>query len=190
MIASVSGVVQAVGAGSVVVRAGSFGISVFCTPSLARTVKTGEAIEMHTSLQVREDSLSLYGFLDDGQLNTFELLLTVSGVGPKLALAIIDALTPDAVASAIQNDDDSAFRSVSGVGPKTAKLIILALSGKISHVSSKTGTAKHNESDIVEALVGLGWPSSKVRDAIAAGDISDLAPAVAIREILRRLSEH
>lgn len=187
MIASVSGSVQSIGKSAVIVRAGNFGVSVLATATTLRSLRIGQEVELLTSLQVREDSLTLYGFSDDGQLSTFELLLTVSGIGPKVALSIIDSLTPAQIANAIQQDDDSVFRSVSGVGPKTAKLIILALSGKVTQVSSSKEPS-NQENDLVEAIANLGWPSAKIRDAISQGDISKLTPAEAIREILRRLA--
>src|SRR6478735_1927268 len=131
MISSVRGTVAHIDADSVVVEIGGVGLSVAVTPQVANATHLGNALTLHTSLIVREDALSLFGFETRDELQVFTQLLGVTGVGPKSALGILATLTVGQIADAVAADDDAPFRRVSGIGPKTAKLIVVQLAGKI-----------------------------------------------------------
>lgn len=116
---------------------------------------------MSTVLVVREDSLALYGFSDPEQLDIFELLIGVTGVGPKSALGVLGAIEPERIAQAVAEEDDAVFRKVSGIGPKTAKLIIVSLAGKLTvrpRAARDSGPGASMAQSVRSALVGLGWP--------------------------------
>lgn len=147
------------------------GYLVFITTATARELSIGENAYLHTSFIVREDSMTLYGFESQLELNLFDLLLSVSGVGPKSALGILSALTPAMVAEAVAKEQDSAFKAVSGIGPKTAKLIVVTLAGKLNHLAGSTNIAKqarHNidEASVISALQGLGWSERQATEAV------------------------
>ncbi|BDZ46938.1 hypothetical protein GCM10025866_28470 [Naasia aerilata] len=131
MISSLRGTVLAASGASVVVEVGGIGYSVAVTPQHALSLRIGDTTLLHTALVVREDDLSLFGFADQEALHVFDLLRGVTGVGPKSALGVLAAMSPDQVAMAVVAEDDAAFRKVSGIGPKTAKLIIVSLAGKL-----------------------------------------------------------
>lgn len=188
MISSLRGFVLFVGATSAIVEVGGVGFSVAVTPRFAATLRVGAEALVRTALVVREDDLSLYGFADTDDLSTFDLLRGVTGVGPKSAMGVLDALTPNQIASAIAAEDDGAFRKVSGIGPKTAKLIVLSLTGKIA-VRASAGAAPARvdlsvSDSVLAALVGLGWSERLAAEALdetsrAASD-SDLASVPAL----------
>jgi Holliday junction DNA helicase RuvA len=145
-----------------VVEVGGVGLRVSVTPQLALTVRVGEQALVHTALIVREDDLSLFGFADREELEVFDLLRSVTGVGPKSAMGVLAELTPAEIALAVSRDDDAVFRRVSGIGPKTAKLIVLSLAGKVTAFAAAppaqgakiTGSVRD---DVLAALIGLGW---------------------------------
>ncbi|MCL2516778.1 MAG: Holliday junction branch migration protein RuvA, partial [Microbacteriaceae bacterium] len=172
MISSLRGVVLRATGAELVIEVGGVGYLVNVTPEHALTLRVGDEAFVHTYLIVREDALTLYGFLDAEQLEVFELLLGVNGVGPKSALGVLAVLTPDQVAAAVQADDDAAFRKVSGIGPKTAKLITVQLAGKL-HAVAPTAAAKPKATaartvadDVRIALIGLGWPEKTAAGAV------------------------
>ena len=176
MISSLRGsVLSAVGT-TVVLDIGGVGFAVTVTPAHALSLRVGSEATMRTALIVREDDLSLFGFSTTEELEVFDLLRGVTGVGPKSALGVLAAMNPGEISTAVATEDDSAFRKVSGIGPKTAKLIVVSLAGKISiaptaRVASAVGPSTVAE-DVTVALVGLGWPervaAQAVEDAIAA----------------------
>lgn len=177
MIASVRGTVLAVAGTTAVVEVGGVGLAVGVTPALGLTLRPGAETRLHTALIVREDDLSLFGFATPEELAVFDLLRGVTGVGPKSALGVLSAMSPDEVARAVAAEDDAAFRKVSGIGPKTAKLIIVSLAGKLALVPTSSGAATATATApadvaVVEALVGLGWPerlAAQTVDEVAAG---------------------
>jgi Holliday junction DNA helicase RuvA len=181
MISSVRGTAVHVDADSVVVEVGGVGLHVAVTPQVARTTHVGDTLLLHTTLIVREDALSLFGFESREELTVFGQLLGVTGVGPKSALGVLATLTVPQIADAVASDDDAPFRRVSGIGPKTAKLIVVQLAGKIA----VTRPAGANGADavpsaavpaqVVQALVGLGWSERVAAEAVeaAASDASD-----------------
>ncbi len=150
-----------------VVGVGGIGYAVSVTPQCSLAAAAGREVSLHTHLVVREDELSLYGFESEAELGVFELLIGVSGVGPKSALGVLAHLTPDALARAVEEEDERAFKAVSGIGPKTAKLLILQLSGKLAAPAARA-TAKGSDAraDVLTALTGLGWPERTAADAI------------------------
>jgi holliday junction DNA helicase RuvA len=184
-------VLQAAGA-TAIVEVGGVGFAVAVTPDHARSLRVGAEAFLHTSLVVREDSLSLFGFADAQQLEVFELLNGVTGVGPKSAMGVLAVLSPDAIAAAVESDDDKVFRAVSGIGPKTAKLIVVSLTGKVTPAApvAARGTARGGSmaDDVVAALVGLGWPDRAARAAVA--ETADAESGGDMQDLLRRALAH
>ena len=184
MIASVSGKVLASTLGAVTLEVGGVGLLVHTTNRISSTLAIGQSATLQTVLVVREDSLTLYGFLEAMELETFDLLRSVNGVGPKSALSILTSLSVAEIADAVASESDAVFRSVSGVGVKTAKLITLSLAGKISGGSSTliTGTARAS----VEALIGLGY--SEKEATITVRKVS--SPNMSDQDILKLALQH
>lgn len=136
------------------------GYVVATTPQFSLTLRLGSEAFIHTAQIVREDSLSLFGFASADELEVFEILIAVTGVGPKSALGVLAALSPEQIADAVAIEDDAAFRKVSGIGPKTAKLIIVSLAGKLAlrpRVSAVATGSAAVKASVIEALLGLGW---------------------------------
>ncbi|AMB58332.1 Holliday junction branch migration protein RuvA [Microterricola viridarii] len=197
MISSVRGpVLSALGA-TVIIEVGGVGLAVNVTPATALAARIGQELRLQTTLVVREDALTLYGFDSADELAVFELLTGVTGVGPKSGLGVLAVLSPDQVARAVAEDDDAAFRKVSGIGPKTAKLIVLSLTGKLAvTAASAPGPTSVVPTAVGEsvlaALVGLGW-SEKVAAPVVeltlaeAGDADKGSVAVLLRLALGRL---
>ncbi|HKP08815.1 MAG TPA: Holliday junction branch migration protein RuvA [Microbacterium sp.] len=174
MISSVRGTAVHVDADAVVVEVGGVGLHVAVTPQVARTTHLGDTVTLHTTLIVREDALSLFGFESREELVVFGQLLGVTGVGPKSALGVLATLTVPQIADAVSADDDAPFRRVSGIGPKTAKLIVVQLAGKIA-VTRPVGAGGTDAApsaaipaQVVQALVGLGWSERVAVDAVEA----------------------
>lgn len=167
MISRLDGTVLSARGQRLVVGVGGIGCAVAVTPPTSLAARVGGPIALHTHLVVREDELSLYGFETEAELDAFELLIGVSGVGPKSALGVLAHLSPDELARAVDDQDERAFKAVSGIGPKTAKLIILQLSGKLA-APAAAATAKGSDAraDVLTALTGLGWPEKTAADAI------------------------
>lgn len=191
MISSLHGVVQHATSDQVVIDVGGVGFAVAVPADVAHTATVGEKLLLHTSLIVREDSLSLFGFADRSELEIFGLLISVTGVGPKSALGVLSHLTGDQIAEAVTAEDDAPFRRVSGIGPKTAKLIVLQLAGKVQAFAAPSRPAVPGSTDVVTqvaaALVGLGW-SEKVAAEAAAQTASEATEAerATVALLLRR----
>jgi Holliday junction DNA helicase RuvA len=180
MISSVRGTVLHVAGGSAVIEVGGVGMSIALTPDHALGLRVGSEAFVHTVLIVREDDLSLYGFASRERLELFDLLRSVSGVGPKSALGVLAQLEPDEIARAVADEDDAPFRRVSGIGPKTAKLITVSLAGKLvaPAVVRAGGAVVAPDADVVTALVGLGWPERTAAAAVSEllTELADGAP--------------
>lgn len=191
MISSLHGTVLHSSSDQVVIDVGGVGFSVAVPGDVAHTATVGERLMLHTSLIVREDALSLYGFADRSELEIFGLLISVTGVGPKSALGVLSHLTVDQIAEAVNAEDDAPFRRVSGIGPKTAKLIVVQLAGKVQPVGVGSRVATGGGSDVVDqvtaALVGLGWSEKVAAEAAAqtAAEATD-AERAAVAPLLRR----
>jgi len=178
VISSVRGTVLSANGSVAVVEVGGIGLAIQVTPQHALTLRGGHETTIHTALVVREDDLSLFGFATRDELEVFDLLRGVSGVGPKSALGVLATLSPDEVARAVAAEDDAPFRKVSGIGPKTAKLIAVSLQGKLAAASGSPMSAPARGStttDVVAALVGLGWNERLAAQAVdeAFADASD-----------------
>ena len=175
MIASVRGEVLSALGTSVVVEVGGVGLAVQVTPQQALSLRVGAEARLHTALVVREDDLSLYGFAEPDELQVFDLLRGVTGVGPKSAMGVLAAMSPAELAHAVATEDETVFKKVSGIGPKTAKLILVQLAGKLAMATSSRRQVAVTSSvadSVTVALVGLGWPEKvagqAVEDALAA----------------------
>ncbi|MDP4333703.1 Holliday junction branch migration protein RuvA [Curtobacterium sp. A7_M15] len=172
MIASLRGTCIDIAGSAVVIEVGGVGYAVTVTPAHALTMRHGSEVFVRTAMIVREDEHLLFGFESTDALQVFDLLRSVSGVGPKSAMGVLAHLDPAQVANAVANDDDGAFRKVSGIGPKTAKLIIVALSGKLAAfeqapvTTATVGAAHPAANDVVAALVGLGWREDAAQRAV------------------------
>jgi Holliday junction DNA helicase RuvA len=169
VIASVHGRVAAVGAQGAVVEVGGVGLAVSCTPATLARLRVGEPARLSTSLVVREDSLTLYGFSDDDERSVFELLQTASGVGPRLAQAVLSALPPAEVRQAVATADVATLTRVPGIGKKGAERLVLELRDKVGPlgaVPAETATAPWKE-QVGQALVGLGWSAKDADEAVA-----------------------
>jgi len=209
VIAHVRGTVAGVAPDGAVIEVGGVGIRVQCTPGTLATLRPGEHAQVATSLVVREDSLTLYGFCSDDERNVFELLQTATGVGPRLALAMLAVHAPDALRRAVSTEDLGALTMVPGIGRKGAQRIVLELKDRLGP-PGENGTAggvpgagrqrvPQWRDQVQSGLVNLGWPVRDADQAIAAleedGTISAAngeAPdvAVVLRAALRKLSRH
>ena len=200
MIASGRGTVQAVRLDGAVVEVGGVGLLVHATPTTLGALTVGSTALLATSLVVREDSLTLFGFGDADERAVFETLQTVSGVGPRLALAMLAVHSPDALRRAVATEDLTALKRVPGIGHKGAQRIVLELAGRLGaplDVTASGGTpapapAGDRRDEVVEALVGLGWNTKAAQDAVASvtGDgapVTDADVAGVLRAALRAL---
>ncbi|WP_327307678.1 Holliday junction branch migration protein RuvA [Streptomyces sp. NBC_01298] len=178
MIAFVSGPVAALAPNLAVIEVGGVGMAVHCTPNTLAGLRTGEPARLATSLVVREDSLTLYGFADDDERQVFELLQTASGVGPKLAQAMLAVHSPDALRAAVSVGDEKALMAVSGIGKKGAQKLLLDLKDKLgaplgssglvgAQRAAASGPAPWSE-QLSAALIGLGYAPRDAEDAVSA----------------------
>jgi Holliday junction DNA helicase RuvA len=196
MIAFVRGEVAAVTLTSAVLEVGGVGLELMCTPNTLASLRTGQTALLPTSMVVREDSLTLFGFADEDEKQVFELVQTASGVGPKLAQAMLAVLTPDAVRRAVAGDDVRTLTSVPGIGQKGAQRIILELKDRIGLPVAASGAGvpvltEPWRDQVQQGLVGLGWSvkdADKAVEAVSdqAGDEPDVAAL--LRAALRTLS--
>jgi Holliday junction DNA helicase RuvA len=182
MIAHLNGTVASVAPDGAVIDVGGVGLLVQCTPGTLAGLRPGERARVATSLVVREDALTLYGFAGDDERNTFELLQTASGVGPRLALAMLAVFTPDALRRAVATEDLTALTTVPGIGKKGAQRIVLELAGRLGSpgdglpAGSMAGPAGPGaraaaapwREQVRAGLVSLGWQARDAEQAIAA----------------------
>lgn len=151
MISQLHGTLHDLGPDRAVVMVGGVGFSVSLTPRHVVKLSAGSEVQIRTKLVVREDDLSLYGFESDTDAHYFDLLCAVSGIGPKLAMVILGGLDSKGIATAVNSQNEAAFRAIEGVGPKTAKLLLISLGGKVG----LSGSAGVNET-VLQALTQLG----------------------------------
>ncbi|MEU3710056.1 Holliday junction branch migration protein RuvA [Streptomyces catenulae] len=172
MIAFVSGPVAALGPDTAVVEVGGVGMAVQCTPDTLSGLRIGKPARLATSLVVREDSLTLYGFADDDERATFELLQTASGVGPRLAQAMLAVHSPDALRRAVATADEKALTAVPGIGKKGAQKLLLELKDRLGAPLGTGGApapVTTGWSDQLHAaLIGLGYATREADEAVAA----------------------
>lgn len=169
MISLVNGIVRSIHLDKAVIEIGGVGLSIAITGPTSAQLHLGAATQLFTSLVVREDSLTLFGFLDDESRDTFELVQTVSGIGPKVALAIMGAHSADSLARAIAQEDIKAIEKVPGIGRKGAQRLILELKGKISDLGGAERIQSHQpiwREQLTSALVSLGFTAKDSDQAI------------------------
>ncbi|MFF7475371.1 Holliday junction branch migration protein RuvA [Streptomyces sp. NPDC008092] len=172
MIAFVSGPVAALAPDSAVVEVGGIGIAVQCTPNTLSGLRMGQQTKLATSLVVREDSLTLYGFVDDDERQVFELLQTASGVGPRLAQAMLAVHNPDALRRAVATGDEKALIAVPGIGKKGAQKLLLELKDRLgAPVGAPAIGAPVSQGwrdQLHAALIGLGYATREAEEAVTA----------------------
>lgn len=177
MISLVTGVVRSIALDKAIVEVGGVGLSLSITQKTSAQLNVGVAAQFFTTLVVREDSLTLFGFLEDAERGLFELVQTVSGIGPKVALSIVSALTPSQLAIAVAQEDISSIEKVPGIGRKGAQRLILELKGKLSDFGSAAKVSHHQpqwREQLTSALISLGF-SAKDSDAAISQVVSRLA---------------
>jgi Holliday junction DNA helicase RuvA len=171
-----------------VIDVAGVGYLVHTTSSTVGSVSEGDRASFHTSLVVREDAFTLFGFVSKSELEVFEWLRSVNGVGPKSALSILNQMSVEQIAQAVAEESDASFKAVSGIGAKTAKLITLTLSGKMSAPSSR-GAPSNQIETAVNALVGLGWSERQARDAVHEVGNPGMTDKELLKAALRNLSK-
>ncbi len=193
MIAFVRGTVAAVGLTSAVIEVGGVGLEVHCAPNTLAELGRGTEAMVPTSMVVREDSLTLFGFANEDEKQMFELVQTASGVGPKLAQAMLAVIDPDTIRRAVGSDDVKALTAVPGIGQKGAQRIILELrdritaTGNASSAGVPTGAASMAawQIQVHGGLVGLGWTGKEADLAVAA--VAAEADAMATPDVAKLL---
>ena len=165
MIGSIKGKVQYKGSNYIILETSGVGYKVFVTPTLLFSLKQGQEQGLVTLTYVREDQITLYGFETLKELEFFELLLTVSGVGPKSAIGIMSLASLEMIKSAIVSEDPTVFTKVSGIGRKTAERVIVELKEKLKNEVDAAPVAKEH-SEALDALMALGYSQQEARDAL------------------------
>jgi Holliday junction DNA helicase RuvA len=202
VIAHLNGTVAGVSPDGAVIEVGGVGLRVQCTPDTLASLRPGEPARVATSLVVREDSLTLFGFGSDDERNVFELLQTASGIGPRLALAMLAVHSPDALRRALATEDLNALTMVPGIGRKGAQRIVLELKDRLGAPGEFVGNgaapvrkAEPSWRDQVQSgLTNLGWPARDAEAAVAAVEAESNGEqppdvATALRAALRKLSK-
>jgi len=182
MISFVRGTVSHVQSDQLVVDLGAFGVTVLCTPGTALSVRQGEHVELMTTMVVREDAWTMYGFVDPDERTVFEQVQTVSGIGPRIALALLATLSPDELRAAVAGGDESALTRVPGIGRKGAQRLILELADRLGPVTAAFGADRGSgtiptggwQQAVAAGLMSLGW-SAREADA----GVSAIDPALA-----------
>ena len=195
MIAQLTGVVASVGGTWVVLDLAGCGVRALCTPATVAAVRVGESTTLHTSLVVREDSLTLYGFADADERDAFELVQSASGIGPKIAQAVVSVLPPGDLRAAIAQENVTALTRVPGIGPKGAQKMIIELKDKVNALGavpnlspavSALPTGEVWREQVASGLESLGWSA---KDAAAAVDrvapLREDDPGIGIGELMR-----
>jgi Holliday junction DNA helicase RuvA len=210
MISHLDGLVAAIAPEGAVIEVGGVGLLVQATPGTLATLRSGDRARVATSLVVREDALTLYGFASDDERDVFELLQTASGIGPRLALAMLASFSPDGLRQAIATEDVTALTRVPGIGRKGAQRIVLELAGRLGSPgvpAAPPGTGGPGSpgargaswrDQVRTGLVNLGWQARDADQAIAAveaelaeaaaGDGAEVDVSTALRAALRKLS--
>ncbi|WP_449372975.1 Holliday junction branch migration protein RuvA [Arthrobacter psychrolactophilus] len=193
MISFVRGPVAALSLAQAVIDVNGVGMLVHATPKTLGNLRLGEEATLTTAMIVREDSMTLFGFADEHEREIFDTLLTVSGIGPRLALAILSMLEPESIRVGVANADGKVFTKVPGVGPKVAGRIVLELKGKLKPTGIATSAAPTVveamawKDQVVAAMTSLGWNE---RDALKAIDAAvaaepELAEGANVPAVLR-----
>ncbi len=172
MITSIHGILEASRADSVILRVGGFSVRVFVPAStLGRLSDSGEQITLYTHFHVREDGMALYGFSAEEDRNAFEQLIAVSGVGPKVALALLSVMDAKTLYRAIADEDQQRLALAPGVGKRLAARLVLELKGKLPSLAALGGTgvspSGRSQAEVLEALMGLGYSAAEAQAALA-----------------------
>ncbi|CAB4928084.1 MAG: Holliday junction branch migration protein RuvA [Actinobacteria bacterium] len=182
MIDFLRGTVTAVRPDRIVIDIGPLGLTAICTPAAALSVRVGERVELMTSLVIREDGWTIYGFLDSDERTVFEQVQTVSGVGPRLAMGLLATLSPDELRTAIAREDLATLTKVSGVGRKGASRLVLELKDKLGPAlgagggsPSSAGLGGGWQASVTAGLTSLGWSAKEAEQAVLA--VSPMAEA-------------
>lgn len=189
MITYLEGVVRAIGPDSLTIVTAGVGREAFVVPALAARARLGAELSIHTFLVVREDSLTLFGFDSADERSVFATLQTISGVGPKLALAVLSVLGPDDLRRAVADGDEAALTRVPGIGKKVAARLMLELGSRLDRLPAPgSGTASAPGAapavdEVVGALVGLGWKEAAAREAVEA--TRSVEPSAGVPQLLK-----
>ncbi|MEK7598663.1 MAG: Holliday junction branch migration protein RuvA [Patescibacteria group bacterium] len=180
MIAKIKGKLAYIRNGHAVVDVGGVGYRIYSTVYTLGKISGKEEVEFFIHTHVREDAINLYGFLSLEELEMFELLISISGVGPKAGMGILTVAPPRTIKTAILNEDPSILTKVSGVGKKTAERVILELKNKIADIPESEKEGAVSGSDAIEALISMGYSSSEAREALKSvpKDIKDIGEMV------------
>lgn len=190
MIGYLEGTARASTLGGVIVQtAGGVGYKIALTKETVSHFLPGSSVALFTHLAVREDALDLYGFETEEELHFFELLLTVSGIGPKSALAILDVATIETLRSAISGGNAAYLTTIGGVGRKTAEKIVLELREKVGAAEAKTSAALKGDADALEAMRALGYSTQEAREALRQVPATFEKTNDRLREALRILGQ-
>lgn len=167
MIARIEGTVYAVNAQTAIIMVGGIGFRLVFTHTTAASLVPGSVVTVHTYLNVAETALDLYGFTDDTTLDIFQRLISISGVGPKLALTVLEVMTGADLAAAVDQNRPDLIAKTPGIGKKTAERIVIELRGKLADVPSADTVARMDrDADVIEALTALGYQRGAVRTAL------------------------
>jgi Holliday junction DNA helicase RuvA len=168
MIASISGEIQNIGNDFLVVNVGGVGFNVMVPATVLEKKEIGRAITLHTHLYIRENEMALYGFSDLEDLELFKLLLSISGIGPRLALAILSTLSPEVLTGAVAREEPDIFQRVPGIGKKTSQRILFNLKDKLDLERISTGMIMQTDvdADVIAALTSLGYSIVEAQAAV------------------------
>ncbi|GAA4528107.1 Holliday junction branch migration protein RuvA [Brachybacterium paraconglomeratum] len=200
MIASLTGRVARIDLDSLVLEVAGIGYLVRTTPEALSATRHGAELTLHTELVVREDSMTLYGFPHAEEAETFRIVQSVSGIGPRTALAVLAVLAPEALRRAVAEQDAKALTRTPGIGPKVASRMLLELGGKLpapttssTDASAASHTPQGADADVIDALVGLGWAEKAAIAAVESARTvggAQLGSAELLRQALRDLGGH
>ncbi|MDJ0315942.1 MULTISPECIES: Holliday junction branch migration protein RuvA [Arthrobacter] len=191
MISFVRGPVAALSLAQAVIDVNGVGMLVHATPKTLGGLRLGDEVRLTTAMIIREDSMTLYGFADEQEREVFEVLLSVSGIGPRLALAILSVLEPESIRIGVDTGDGKVFTKVPGVGPKVAGRIVLELKGKLkptgAPIASAPAAALEWKDQVVAAMTSLGWNEKDALKAIDAALAAEpeLAEGANVPAVLR-----
>lgn len=191
MIAQLEGKIVGIRGNAVILMVGGVGYRVAVSAyTLGKVAGKQDRILFHIHTHVREDMLALYGFLNEEELTMFELLISISGIGPKVALSILSIADVKTICTAIVNKDPSILTRVSGVGKKTAERVIIELQNKVDAVNSGDQASTLVDQDAIEALTSLGYSVTESREALklVPADITDVGAR--IRQTLKNLGKN
>jgi len=191
MISFISGKIKNKGQGFIIVEVNSVGYKVYVNPMMYANFDMGQEVDIYTHQYVKEDALDLYGFKTMDELEMFELLISISGIGPKGALGVLAIASVEDVKNSISRGDSALLTKVSGIGRKTAERVVLELRGKIGELApaaslgQEAGGARGDE---IDALMALGYSMSQARDALRKVDMKIKDSGERIREALKLMN--